>query len=253
MRKKITKNKYYYTYIRIVLNAISEKRTKNDDLYYERHHIFPRSMYPKIKNNLKNIVLLTAREHFICHRLLPKFTNGTDREKMIHAICYMCKKFKKNINKNHVRISSHTYETMRKMFRTAIIKTNSGRKRTDAFKQKRREYMLTDLNPLRGHTHWNGRKHTTEELQKMSEAQKGVNNYQFKGYYHTPLGKFASFGKEEKILFKTNPCTLRVWCSDENRIIRREAFIQSGFLQSFGESIIGQTFKEIGFWFEPIN
>ena len=253
INKKIIKNKYYYTYKNIILTAMSEQRIKNNGVYYEKHHIFPRSISPKIKNNRKNLVLLTAREHFLCHKLLTKFTIGSYREKMIHAIWHMCKTYKHRNNTKTVKITSTTYKHLKELARSTISKTNSGRKRTDAFKQKRREYMLTDLNPLRGHTYWNGRKHTKEELQKMSDATKGVNHYKFRGYYHTPLGKFASFGKEEKILFKTNPCTLRLWCSDENRIISKTAFIQNGFLQSFGESIIGQTFKEIGFWFEPIN
>jgi hypothetical protein len=44
-------------------------------MYYESHHILPKSLYPEYKNlkeHPSNGVLLIAREHFICHILLMK-------------------------------------------------------------------------------------------------------------------------------------------------------------------------------------
>jgi hypothetical protein len=60
----------------IVEHAKSEEklglRKKNKGKYYESHHILPRSLFPKWKYRKRNIVLLTAREHFFCHLLLTK-------------------------------------------------------------------------------------------------------------------------------------------------------------------------------------
>jgi hypothetical protein len=75
--------KYREWYIKIVNKAKSENRKKGQGIYYENHHILPRSLFPlweKIKNNM---VLLTAREHFFCHQLLEKIYPGN---KMFLAI-----------------------------------------------------------------------------------------------------------------------------------------------------------------------
>ena len=55
----------------IITNAKSQNR-KRGEHYYESHHILPKSLYPLWSNNKHNLVLLTAREHFVCHLLLTK-------------------------------------------------------------------------------------------------------------------------------------------------------------------------------------
>ena len=55
-------------------NRIKRKRTDSNFIYYENHHIIPKSL---CKDKLwadfnSNKVLLTAKEHFICHLLLTK-------------------------------------------------------------------------------------------------------------------------------------------------------------------------------------
>lgn len=73
--------KYSRWYLNIIFKAKSEKRKKlkkKDNpqyIYYENHHILPRSIFPQyinLKSNSWNGVLLTAREHFICHALVWK-------------------------------------------------------------------------------------------------------------------------------------------------------------------------------------
>jgi uncharacterized alkaline shock family protein YloU len=44
------------------------KKTEAEYVYYENHHIIPKCLNGT--NNEDNLVLLTAREHFICHKLL---------------------------------------------------------------------------------------------------------------------------------------------------------------------------------------
>ena len=59
-------NKYYNWYMMIIEKA--QNRSFSDcNLYCEKHHILPKSL---LKNN--DTILLTAREHFVCHLLLPK-------------------------------------------------------------------------------------------------------------------------------------------------------------------------------------
>jgi len=71
--------------------------------YVEQHHIIPRSM------GGKDTVSLSARQHFICHWLLTKMTQGDDRLKMISAFSKMC--FQDRYG--HRYINSHGYRECR--------------------------------------------------------------------------------------------------------------------------------------------
>ena len=59
------------------------------DTYTEKHHIIPRSLGGS--NDIDNLVRLTAKQHFICHKLLTKmFKIGTNEYyKMLNAFCMM--------------------------------------------------------------------------------------------------------------------------------------------------------------------
>jgi hypothetical protein len=65
---------YQKIYNQIVERAKKECRKKNNGVYYEAHHIVPRCLGGTGSNKEwrthPNIVLLTAREHFLCHWLL---------------------------------------------------------------------------------------------------------------------------------------------------------------------------------------
>lgn len=50
--------------------SYSFRKRKICTAYYEFHHILPKSLFPQFSKINKNIVPLTAREHFICHKLL---------------------------------------------------------------------------------------------------------------------------------------------------------------------------------------
>ena len=63
---------YRKVYMKIIENAKKQNRRKGDGNYYERHHILPKSLFPLWEKEKRNLVLLTAREHFFCHQLLEK-------------------------------------------------------------------------------------------------------------------------------------------------------------------------------------
>lgn len=105
---KTLNNKYLKIYNSIIKNA--KRRTLDITIYIEIHHITPRSLGG---NNLKNnLVKLTAREHYIVHQLLPKFTKGKDKSKMIYAFELMNKT--KSNKKRY--INSKTYERNKILF-----------------------------------------------------------------------------------------------------------------------------------------
>ena len=76
-------NKYTTWYYSNINHAIS--RTLQG--YTEKHHIIPKSLGGT--NCLSNLVILTAREHYICHLLLTKMTIGDARFKMSYALMMM--------------------------------------------------------------------------------------------------------------------------------------------------------------------
>jgi len=53
----------------------------------ERHHIIPQSLGGS--NNKSNLVYLSCREHFLCHWLLVKMTEGEYYHKMVYALMGM--------------------------------------------------------------------------------------------------------------------------------------------------------------------
>jgi len=87
-------NKYTRCYNLIVDRA----RLRTLTSYAESHHVIPESFFinrtrkgPRgwvlgNPNDSSNIVKLTAREHFICHLLLPKMVSGAGRYKMLRAL-----------------------------------------------------------------------------------------------------------------------------------------------------------------------
>ncbi|QIW87904.1 homing endonuclease [Agrobacterium phage OLIVR5] len=82
-----TDGRHYKIYRSIVDKAVSENRNKNGEIYFESHHIVPKSYDGD--NSKENLVLLTAREHYICHLLLTRmFSNITMRKKMTRALAY---------------------------------------------------------------------------------------------------------------------------------------------------------------------
>ena len=114
----LLKSKYWIWYNKIIDKALLENRNKKDD-YYERHHIVPKSLGGTDDEN--NLVLLTAREHFICHYLLTKFTNGKQKSKMIFALNGM----RRCNDKQKRYINSHLYENNKKEMSKIVSKRNT--------------------------------------------------------------------------------------------------------------------------------
>ncbi len=99
-------NKYSKIYFSITSNA----KQRITEGYTELHHIIPQSMGGS--NDKENLVELTAREHFICHWLLVKMTEGDDRSKMLYALKGM-KAENKHQQRYHTKITARVYETYR--------------------------------------------------------------------------------------------------------------------------------------------
>ena len=111
-------NKYAIWYDKIISNAIS--RTVHG--YTEKHHIIPKSLGGT--NDKSNIVRLTAREHYICHLLLTKMTEGLMRRKMLFAHWRM---MHGNNNQERYILSNAQYEKVKEAMSLAVKEQNAGK------------------------------------------------------------------------------------------------------------------------------
>lgn len=102
---------YQTIYHSLITRAISEDRSKS--LGMERHHILPRSLGGS--NDPANLVYLTAREHFVAHKLLVKIYKNQplSYKKMVYALWQMSmQKDRRYIG----LVTSTTYERARAEF-----------------------------------------------------------------------------------------------------------------------------------------
>jgi hypothetical protein len=121
-------------YTKWYLSITSRAQQRQLEGYIERHHIIPKSIGGS--NAKSNIAVLTAREHFICHRLLVKMTNGPTKRKMMLALLKMCQ-----VSGTHERYTptSRTFELIRKQCSEAVKGSNNpnyGRKHSPEVRAK---------------------------------------------------------------------------------------------------------------------
>ncbi len=106
----ITNTRFSKRYINIILNAIKQERNKSKTEYYENHHIQPKSL--KGINIPENMILLTAREHYIAHKLLYLHFKKLNLK---NALLKMEKAFLMISFKNDKYISSKEYLKLKKI------------------------------------------------------------------------------------------------------------------------------------------
>jgi len=108
---------YKEVYDRLCAKAKSEGRVKGNGVYYEAHHIVPRShggvgLVSQYKWH-PNIVLLTYKEHFLAHRLLCKIYPKSKSLRM--AWWAMCNQEGPNQDRVY-KPSSRAYSEARQLF-----------------------------------------------------------------------------------------------------------------------------------------
>lgn len=165
---------YRHVYMLIIEHAKSEMKnglrpkTKYQkgsfpEQYFEFHHILPKSIYPNWAKRKSNLVCLTAREHFFCHKLLTKiYSQGEPFARMAYALL----KFYSIPHANY-KITSREYEKIR----IECSKANSILKKGKELSKSHREHISMSLlersktNRIMGvKTNW-----TEHQREKMSE------------------------------------------------------------------------------------
>lgn len=216
------KTKYRKAYLNIIKNAVlsNRKKLKKCDKkyeYYENHHILPKSIFKEYSNSLWNLVLLTPKEHYICHALLWKHYKQSES---VNNYLKMSKAFNAMNMKNestHKRYDSKLYEhckinlkhseytkiKMRKSFsnkrREAIIKSNKTRLYSEVTRNKISRSSKGRTHSIDSRINMSlqrkGKKiHTKESKEKMSKSKQGVN--------HPKSLSYAIYNNHNKIIYK---------------------------------------------------
>jgi len=210
---------HHKVYEDIIQKAKNENRSRSDDVYYEDHHIIPRCLGGSDED--KNRVLLTAREHFVCHKLLTYIYKG--HFGLIYAFHRMC--FSR---KDKIYLTSRDYAYIReliasvpgftkgKTFKEIFINKygeEEGIKTYDKFIIRNSERNKGENNPMFG------KKQTVESIEKniksqpynsknfpqwlkdkIGEKSKGENNAMFgKSFYDVWLIKYGREIANEKL------------------------------------------------------
>ena len=76
-------NKYTKIYYNIINRAIEQNRIKEQHDGFQTHHIIPRCFGGT--DDATNLVVLTYKEHRVCHRLLINMTTNDAKYKMMYA------------------------------------------------------------------------------------------------------------------------------------------------------------------------
>ncbi len=178
---------YQKLYNQIIKRANSQNRNRKN-YYYESHHIQPKCMGGN--NDKINLVLLTAKEHFICHKLLCKIY--PNEKKLAHAYWAMCNQKKEG---RTYKVSSRDYEEAKYLHSKIMKKFKHSEetiqiiRNTHKDKPKSKEHRAKQSKIMTGRTYskeinkskgrsgnengFYGKKHTEETKQKNRYAHTG--------------------------------------------------------------------------------
>lgn len=205
---------YIKVYDNLMKSRISMKENRKEDkkngTYFERHHIIPVCMGADKSRKLSsnNIVLLSAREHFIAHLILAEIYK--DNYEIVYSLFAISNQRSKDL-KRHIT-SAKTYERIKIEFakkqserkkgkpgipwsdetREKLVSLMKGRKLSDETKEKLRNCNLgkkygEETKKKLSKIH-NGRKHSEDTKEKISQSKIGNKNPMF-GKTHDGFNK----------------------------------------------------------------
>jgi hypothetical protein len=185
-------NKIYndLMFSRLLLKSERIKEKRNGS-YFEGHHIIPKckggtGTSTRPKNN-SNIVLLTAREHFLSHWLLWRIYGDRQMALAFHKMLSTTDKTKRIT-------SSRGYEEAKEAFRTTNIGNQYGKGKTKVVteEQKQNHSKIMKGKYVGEKNPFYNKKHTEESKEKMRQSRVGVSKDKIWNY------------KGKKIILKNN-------------------------------------------------
>lgn len=177
-------NKYTRWYYNIIANA--QARSIQKETYTEKHHIVPKSLGGDNSNT--NLVALTPKEHYMCHRLLPRMLSGNCQKKMIYALYCITHVRNKGQTTRYIP-NANLYSKIKEEWRLSIVGKvahNKGVPMSEVQKEKLRIANTGKPSYIR----------TKETLAKMSASQLGISKG--KGRVSNRKGTTCSEEQKEK-------------------------------------------------------
>ena len=174
---------YKKIYQQLIDRALSRTLTG----YKERHHIVPKCIGGD--NSISNLVYLTAREHFIAHKLLCKIHPSIDGLHLAYWMMSNCK-----TSDRTYKVSSREYTELRKLIATRMSLKMKGVPKSEEHRRKNSQSKIGKLKSVETRKKMSqsmkgrqfsketrnklsiantGNTHSTETRQKIGEASKG--------------------------------------------------------------------------------
>jgi group I intron endonuclease len=110
--------------------------------------------------------------------------------------------------------------------------------------------LLSDMKTGEKHPFYNTKRPLHSDKMKLLRGEKYP---KFKGYFITPIGRFASYSEvKSKLSLSTSSVYNYCIVMNENKITKLSYKKSKYLTQNYDENIIGKTYKEIGFGFEYV-
>jgi len=156
---------------------------QSKELYGEKHHVLPSSLFPGHKKNKLNLKRISAKDHFIAHYLLWKAYPETWQ--MMFAFKMMFDMYKQTAEPDIMMVHSLEYEQAKIIHAQWVSKSRkgiyTGEKHNWYGKEFTQEHKDRISKGKMGNTAFLGRKHTDEAKKKMSAAAMGNTKGKAKG------------------------------------------------------------------------
>ena len=209
-------------------NRIKLRKNQENYIYYENHHIIPKCLGGSDEE--KNKVLLTAREHYICHKLLTYIYK--ENRKIVCAFHMMT--FNKRINKHNKTSRDYMYarelisstpismETRKKLYHGGEKNPMFGKHQKEESKIKQSKKMkgrkLTKEHKNKVKISNTGKIRSKESRNKMSISALGENNSMYgKTIYDVWIKKYGKEEADKKWSFWLNNVRLGVIKRQSNK------------------------------------
>jgi hypothetical protein len=187
---------YQYIYDCLIKKSKLENRQKNTGIYYEQHHIVPRCLGGT--EDKENLILLTAREHFIAHKLLCEIYPNNKGLRL--AVWIFVNKMQSYTLHRNYRISSREYEQAKHDMINCLSNRIVSKETRDKQSRARK-----------------GKRFTSEHKKQISLAKKGKKKSLV--YYKFTYNDYLQMYNEFIEINKKNPYIgIELYCNNTNQI-----------------------------------
>jgi hypothetical protein len=177
-------NKYTTMYFRIIENA----KSRTISGYFEKHHIIPKSIGGGDSDD--NLIKLTPKEHYVCHKLLTRMLDGVYKQKMLYALYCITHVRNKGQTSRYIP-SAKIYQQIKEDWRNSIKGRTAHNKGKPISEEQKEKLRLANL----GKTYTR----SNEYKEKMSTIKKGKSIPSLQGRTSNRKGITMSTEQKEKI------------------------------------------------------